>query len=139
MRIFVDSDVIISSLLSSSGAAHLLITEESLTLFISSISRIELEVVVDRLSIEKEKLNTLIVSNVHITLLSQSLTDIKELFKEYVWDKDDAHIVAGAKSSEANFLITYNLRDFKVGKIKKDFNIITVTPGQFLQYIRSLK
>lgn len=139
MRIFVDSDVIISSLISSSGAAHLLVTTESLNLFISSMSQRELEIVVARLKIEKEKLNKLITSNVHITLLPQSLTDIKELFKDYVRDEDDAHIVAGAKSSEAKFLVTYNLKDFKAGKIKEDFNIITLTPGQFLQYLRSLK
>lgn len=139
MRVFVDSDVVISSLLSCSGAAYLLLDTQTLNLYISLLSQNELEIVVKRLGIERDRLNELIQSKLHVIPLPQSLTNIKEFYKDYVLDMDDAHIVAGAKASEAKFLVTYNIKDFKAGKIKEDFNIIILTPGQFLQYLRSIK
>jgi len=139
MRIFVDSDVVISSLLSQSGAAHFLLNLPSLQFFISSLSKKELEIVIERLNIRGDVLTTLIENNLEVTILSESLNEIKESFKQYVLDEDDAHIVAGAKAAKAHFLITYNVKDFKIEKIKKDLNILILTPGNFLQYLRSIQ
>jgi|SRR3989338_1906962 len=139
MRIFVDSDVIISSFLSQSGASYFLIGITSLQLFISSLSKKELEVVVKRLDIRGDMLTTLIENNLEVVILSESLPKIKESFGRYVLDENDAHILAGAKAAKADFLITYNVKDFKIDKIKKDLNILTLTPGNFLQYLRSIQ
>ena len=139
MRIFVDSDVIISSFLSQSGAAYFLLGTASLQLFISSLSKKELETVVKRLGIESNMLTTLIENTLKVTMLLDSLPEIKESFKQYVLDENDAHILAGAKAAKADFLITYNVKDFKIDKIKKDLGILTLTPGNFLQYLRSIK
>lgn len=139
MRIFVDSDVIISSFISKSGAAHFLLHTTSHQLFISSLSKKELNTVIKRLNIESNMLKTLIKNNLKVTILLDSLPEIKESFKQYVLDENDAHILAGAKSAKADFLITYNIKDFKIDRIKKDLNILTLTPGHFLQYLRSIK
>lgn len=139
MRIFVDSDVIISSFMSQSGAAYFLLSTTSLQLFISSLSKKELETVVKRLGIKSNMLATLIKNNLKVTMLLESLPKIKESFKQYVLDENDAHILAGAKAAKADFLITYNVKDFKIDKIKKDLGILTLTPGNFLQYLRSIK
>ena len=138
MRVFVDSDVIIASLLSSSGAGYFLISMHSINLFISSVSQKELERVMSRLHINNAKLDELIHSTLLITPLSDSVFDIKKAFGSYVFDIDDAHIVAGAQASDVKFLITYNIKDYHVEKIKKDLHIIVLTPGHFLQYLRSL-
>lgn len=139
MRIFVDSDVIISSFMSQSGAAYFLLSTTSLQLFVSSLSKKELETVVKRLGIKSNILATLIKNNLKVTMLLESLPQIKESFKQYVLDENDAHILAGAKAAKADFLITYNIKDFKINKIKKDLGILTLTPGNFLQYLRSIK
>ena len=139
MRIFVDSDVIISSLLSQSGAAHFLLSLTSLELFISSLSKKELEVAVVRLGMRNKSLAKLINNSLEVIVLLESLPEIKKTFKDYVSDRNDAHIVAGAKSAKADFLITYNVKDFKIEKIKQDLGIITLTPGNFLQYLRSIE
>lgn len=139
MLIFVDSDVIISSFMSQSGAAYFLLSTTSLQLFISSLSKKELETVVKRLGIKSNMLATLIKNNLKVTMLLESLPKIKESFKQYALDENDAHILAGAKAAKADFLITYNVRDFKIDKIKKDLGILTLTPGNFLQYLRSIK
>ncbi len=139
MRIFIDSDVIISSLLSQSGAAYFLLNTSSIQLFISSLSKKELETVVKRLDIRSDMLATLIKNNFEVIMLSDSLPKIKKSFRQYVLDANDAHILAGAKAAKADFLITYNVKDFKIDKIKKDLGMLTLTPGNFLQYLRSIQ
>lgn len=137
MRIFVDSDVIISCLLSQSGAAYLLLSLTSFEFFISSLSKKETEKVVRRLRIESKMLKILIGKNFEVIKLSESVREIKKSFNQYVLDEDDAHILAGAVSAKADFLISYNIKDFKIEKVKQDLNIIILTPGNFLQYLRS--
>lgn len=82
--------------------------------FISDLSKIEIEEVVKRLTL--------------------NLKDLKNLVHQSL-KLDDAHIIAGTK--KAKFLITYNLRHFKIDKIKADLGIIILTPADFLQYLRS--
>lgn len=138
LKLFLDSDVIISSFLSSSGAAYLLIHDVGeLDLYISNLSLKELSIVVDRLEIDKNLLNQVIAKRIQETTLKNSNKVIRAKYSDYVLDINDAHIVAGAKESQVRFLITYNLRHYKSDKIKEDFGIIVLTPAQFLQYLRS--
>lgn len=136
--VFVDSDVIISSLLSKKGAAYLLLNKGESKSIISNISKVELERVVDRLGIDKEKLQNLIRNKLKVIKLGQNLEKIKSDFQNYSYDPDDTHIIAGAKKAKAKFLLTYNIKDYKRQKIKDDFNIVVLTPAQYLQYLRSL-
>lgn len=55
MRIFVDSDVVISSVISDKGAASLLFEEKNLKLFVSNFSSSEMKVVVKRLNLKEER------------------------------------------------------------------------------------
>ena len=138
MKVFVDSDVIISSLLSTKGASYLLLQHKDITPIISSYSNEEIEVVIERLNIQNKLFKPLKLK-LHIVKLSLKIEKIKKNYHGYVTDADDAHIVAGATFAKTKFLITYNIRHFKKDKIKEDLNIIVLTPGQFLQYLRSLK
>lgn len=138
LKVFVDSDVIISSLLSSTGAAFLLLNQtDELQLFVSNVSLAELKIVVERLDLSEEKLNTLIQKRFSTVRLKDSISTIKMEFAEYVLDIDDAHIAAGAKETHAQFLISYNTKHFKADKLKEKFNIILTTPANLLQYLRS--
>ncbi|PIZ48306.1 hypothetical protein COY29_04040 [Candidatus Woesebacteria bacterium CG_4_10_14_0_2_um_filter_39_14] len=135
---FVDSDVVISSLISKLGAAYFLINETSLKFFISNISLKELKVVVKKLGLKNEALERLVKKQFYITSLKTDLKKIEEKYKDYVMDINDSHIIAGVVKSKVKFLITYNLRHFNVDKIKRDFDILIMTPARFLQYLRSL-
>lgn len=141
-KIFIDSDVVISSLISSLGAAYFLLNEaEELESYISNISQKELSEVADRLKISQEKLKDLLkrrFKKIHIKEIKEDLAEIKLNYSEYTTDPDDTHIVAGAKEAKVNFLISYNTKHFKVDKIKQDFNIVVMTPAIFLQYLRSI-
>lgn len=137
--VFVDSDVIISSLLSSTGAAHFLLNETNdLSLFISTLSKEELERVAERLHIEKEALDALLQERFSTIALDNN-EQIKKEYRDYVLDNNDAHVAAGADSAKARFLISYNIRHFKIDKMREDLGIIVVTPAIFIQYLRSLK
>ncbi|OGD87693.1 hypothetical protein A2936_02125 [Candidatus Uhrbacteria bacterium RIFCSPLOWO2_01_FULL_47_25] len=131
IKAFLDSDVIISSLLSSTGAAYLLTRQKSAVKYISNLSVKEIHIVARRLAI-----NSSIVDKL---LRRFKLVRLKKDFgKDYVNDPHDQHVISGAVTAKARFLLTYNLKHFKVEKIKRDFNILVYQPAQFLQYLRSL-
>ena len=139
IAVFVDSDVIISSLLSTKGAAYLLLNEQKDKFIISSFSEKEVREVADRLEISQDKLQSLTEGRLKSVKLTKKLTKIKKDFKDYISDANDAHIVAGAAQAKVKFLLTYNIRHFNRQKISEDFGIIVLTPAQYLQYLRSLE
>jgi len=137
--VFVDSDVVISSLISSTGAAFLLLNQtDDIELYISNISMSELEKVMERLSLDRQTLKKLAKKRFTILQLGKTVGEMKKQFSDYVLDIDDAHIVAGAVRAKVQFLISYNTKHFKSDKLREDFNIILSTPANFLQYLRSL-
>jgi predicted nucleic acid-binding protein len=96
-RVFVDSDVIISSLISTRGAAYILLNEtKGVELYLSNFSILELERVTKRLDINPEKLTELVNTRLTPIKITQSLETVEEQFANYVLDPDDAHIVTGA-------------------------------------------
>jgi predicted nucleic acid-binding protein len=139
LKVFIDSDVIISSLLSSSGAAYFLLhNTDAIKPCISNLSLQELRIVVERLSIDSKKLTALLEGNIEVVQLQYTKDTVKTAYGHYVLDVDDAHIVAGAKEAKAKFLVSYNTKDFKIEKIKQDFAVLLVTPAHLLQYLRSI-
>ncbi|OGG14717.1 hypothetical protein A2875_05160 [Candidatus Gottesmanbacteria bacterium RIFCSPHIGHO2_01_FULL_46_14] len=140
-QVFVDSDVIISSLLSDKGAAFLLLhSQPSLTrFFITQYSIDELEIVVQRLEISNKNLTQLVDTRLETVHIPTSQERIQKTYERYVIDTGDAHIVGGAAETKCRFLLTYNVKHFRTEKIKEKFNILIMTPAMFLQYIRSLQ
>ena len=136
LRVYIDSDVIISSIISQSGAASFIFNLKEIELFASNYSKIETKVVAERLGLKDLKVNDVFEKKLEIISLGDSLEKVKEKFAGYVTDKNDAHIVAGAVKAKAQFLISYNLRHYKADKIKSDFNLLIMTPAMFLQYLR---
>lgn len=137
MRVFVDSDVVISSLISSRGAAYYLLRQSSINPVISSVSCTELNRVVERMSLDTHKLESLIRDHVEVFPVRANLSAVKNEYHQFVTDINDAHVVAGAHIADARYLITYNLRHFKLDSIKDKLDILILTPALFLQYQRS--
>src|SRR5947209_988952 len=104
--IYVDSDVVISSLLSSTGAAYLLIHHtDDIELFVSNLSQKELEIVATRLEISLKELKLLLEKRFNFVDLKDTMDETRKEYKDYVTDNNDAHIVLGAKEAKARFLI----------------------------------
>lgn len=134
-KVFLDSDVIISSLISDKGAAYFIIHETDLQLLISNKSNEELEKVCDRLNLSRDRLKEVIKKKLNVVYLKEMYEDSKN----YTLDPFDEHIVAGAKKAKVRYLLSYNIKHFKVDKIFQDLNIVVITPARFLQYLRSLQ
>ena len=139
LKVFIDTDVIISSLISETGAASFLISESNVVRFISNVSKEEAHEVAEKLQLDEAELGKRLNKRFSKILLKESLPDIKRKYEKYVLDIDDAHIVAGAMMGKVRFLITYNIKDYRRDKIKEELGILVMRPAQFLQYLRSLK
>lgn len=137
MKVFIDSDVIISSLISSSGAASILLHQKDIIPIISPHSQSELDIVVKRMNLDLDLFGQLAQNRLKIIPLTKKIDELKLEYQPYVTDINDAHIVAGAHAAGVKYLITYNLKHFQVEKIKNQLNILTMSPAQFLQYLRS--
>jgi predicted nucleic acid-binding protein len=137
MRIFIDSDVVISSLLSSTGAAYFLLNQSKIQPVISSFSLIELQLVAKRLDIPLGKMDQLIKERFEIVKIFQKFSVIQQEYGEYVTHTSDSHIVAGASQAKVRFLISYNLKHFKTDKINSELDVLLITPAILLQHLRS--
>ena len=135
--IFLDSDVIISSLISEKGAAFSLVHNQQVAKYISNYSFKEISIVIKRLKLNLKNFKS-ILTNLKIVTVNDKLKDIKESYNKFVIDKNDSHIICGAKEAKVNFLITYNIKNYRKDIIKQNLKIITLTPALFLQYLRSL-
>lgn len=139
LEVFFDSDVIISSLISSKGAAYLLLNTTAVKPIISDIQKEELSIVAKRLNLDLDRLNSLIEKKFRVIEVKISHLGIKRLYLKYVLDPNDDHIVAGIAAAKPTFFVSYNLRHFKIDKIKTDFKAISLTPAKLLQYLRLRK
>lgn len=138
IEVFLDSNVIISSILSKTGASFKIINDPEIEKLISKTVFAEVKIVSERLNIDFKKEKTALNQ---INLISINLTKKKllKIYKKYVFDEEDSHVIAGTHKSKSKFLLTHNTKDFNINTINSDLNIIVLTPGIFLQYLRSLK
>ena len=133
ITVFVDSDVVISSILSKNGTANMLTKSSSFIRIISTISLQEIRIVGSRLKLDSENIEREFVK---YKILKMGMTNklINDQYGRYVIDPND---VAGAFIAKTQFLSTYNTKHYKIEQIKRDLNIIVLPPGMILQYLRS--
>lgn len=136
LRIFTDSDVVIASMLSKSGAAYFLMKSSYVETIVTNHSLKEIGAVTHRLNIAQIEQRE-ILSLAQSIVLPITAKAAQRRFKKYVNDLNDSHVVAGAVSAGVRFLTTYNLKDFQIEAIKRELDIIVLTPGTLLQYLRS--
>lgn len=134
--VFVDTDVIISATISQNGAAYELLTSGTIEKFITNYVVSETLAVAGRMNLDSSRANSLISQCKKITLESKRKT-LEKNYAKHASDINDTHIVAGAVKSGSKFLVTYNLKHYNIELIKRDFDIIVLIPGLFLQYLRS--
>jgi len=137
IKIFPDTDVLIPSLISKSGAAHFIVNELKVSKLTTQYSVDEMKAVVKRLKLSKKNTENIFAKGFETTKLSDSLSALAKSYEGYLLDKYDSHILAGAVVGKADFLLTYNLKHFKSDVIRKDFKLIVMCPGDFMQFIRS--
>lgn len=136
VKVFLDTDVVISALLSDKGASYKLLNDTKFKKIISRAITKEVTEVSKRENINQSAVQT-ILEQTKITPLFLSKEKLLKTYSKYVFDEEDSHVVAGAHISKSDFLLTHNMRHYNVIRIKNDLGIKVMRPGDFLQYLRS--
>lgn len=136
IKVFLDTDVLISALLSQKGASYKLINDTKFKKIISKTITEEINEVSRRENVNKGAVRA-ILKKTKIIPLFLSKEKLLKTYSKYVFDEEDSHVVAGAYISKSNFLLTHNIKHYHVVKIKNDLGIKVMRPGDFLQYLRS--
>jgi len=138
ISVFLDTNVIIASLLSNSGASSQIIKNPKLNKIISKTVKEEILEVSIRLNLNHVLINSQLDK---YKIITPKITKkvLENTYGKFVFDQEDSHVVAGTHSSKTKFLITHNLKHFNINRINSNMGIIVLTPGNFLQYLRSLK
>ncbi|OGH47607.1 MAG: hypothetical protein A3A51_04605 [Candidatus Levybacteria bacterium RIFCSPLOWO2_01_FULL_39_10] len=137
IQVFLDSDVIISSLLSKTGASFEIIRTPKVEKIISKFIEGETREVSKRLKIKEKSVKKGLqkIGQVSISLTKE---EIVKKYKRYVFHGVDSHVIAGAHKSKSKFLLTHNIKHYKINKIRNELEILVLKPGNFLQYLRSV-
>ena len=136
IKVFLDSDVVISALLSSKGASYEVINNPEIEKFVSNGVVEEVKDVAFRLSIPESSI-TKIFKNFKLLQSVGKKEEIVKKYTEFVNDLEDAHIIAAADILRVRFLLTFNSKHYRVERIKNELGILVIKPGFFLQYLRS--
>ena len=134
-RIFLDSDVIVSSLLSTTGASFWLVNQSKDRIYISQAVLTEVKSTLSKLNLPTSKIETL--KSINIVVLGLSKPRVAEEYIPYVTDPHDSHVVAGAHKTKSGYLLTHNQKHFRSQLIKQELGINVLKPGKYLQFIRS--
>ena len=136
VKVFLDTDVIISALLSKTGASFEIIKSPKVDKIVSTGIEREVAEVAKRLKIDRKDVKR-VLKNCQIKSLSLTKKNIIDKYSSHVFDKEDAHVIAGADLSESKFLLTHNVRHYNADRINNKLRVIVLKPGNFLQYLRS--
>jgi len=138
LQIILDTNILVAAFRSRRGAANLLLDkldDSRWQVNVSTALLLEYEDVLKR-----AEMNSFIsVSDVDIFLDGLcTIAEFNDIF--YLWrllakDPNDAFILELAVRVNADFIITYNKKDFPAAA---DFDIQLVTPKEFLQYVGDL-
>lgn len=135
IKVFLDSDVFISALLSHKGASFEILNNVSINKIITKTIQQEVTEVAKRIDISLSNVN--IFQKIKICSIKLDKARVVRSYLSYVLDVEDSHVIAGAHTARTQFLLTHNTKHYRQELIKKDLKIITMKPGNFLQYLRS--
>jgi len=139
MKVVIDTSVWISALITKEGNARdvlRLALEDKITPQMSEALFYEYEAVMKRKKIQNltpltvEEQNTLF----YAYLSSSKWNEIYDMWRPNLKDEDDNFVVELAVASGAEYIITYNIKDFKNAELVFKHKIIT--PEQFIKDLK---
>jgi putative PIN family toxin of toxin-antitoxin system len=139
MNIVIDTNVIWSGLYSSKGNSFRLLSLLSAEKRILKI-HISVPLILEYEDVLKRKDSGLELSNSDVDEFLDYICKIAEkhdifyLWRPFLPDPKDDHILELAFNSKSNYIVTYNTKDFK--EISK-LGIKAVRPDEFMKYTRS--
>jgi len=136
VKAVIDTNVILSGLLSQKGASYKLlqlIPKKLFTIFISVPLILEYESIllknIRKINVSKTEIDNFLD---YICAISEHAS-IYYLWRPILKDPYDDHILELAVSSNVKYIITFNISDFNEAK---NFGITPIEPNDFLEKIR---
>ena len=135
-KVFFNASVIIAGLLSPTGGSAQLLKQTKQKQIIGIISEIILDEVLrrsDKLKKSKAEIEK-DVKTIFTSIKPAPSTSEVENWQKIVLDRGDAHVLAAAKESQSQFLVTLDKKHLLIlqNKIKK-FRV--VSPKQLIEYL----
>ncbi len=136
MRVFFDSSVIISAIISATGGSRKLIELTKEGKLTGIISQGILEEVLSKKnkinSTEKEIIN--FVKNNDL-LVREKITESEAIkYEDFLTDPKDTHVIAGAKLTKCKYLVTLDKKHLLQPNVRKKFKPLQiVSPKEFLE------
>lgn len=140
MIVTVDTNVILASLLSQAGASHQilnLIIEEKLSLALSTPVILEYDdvlkrkYILDKLEFDEHEIEDIL----DLLVLLADKYSIYYRLRPNLLDENDNMLIECAFTSNSQYLITSNIKDFKQSELKH-YPFQVVTPGDFYYFWR---
>lgn len=137
IKIFFDSSVIISAIISTEGASRKILTMCEAAILDGIISGKVVEEVnrVAKIKFPGIQMNLdEILKKAKLKIINKIPPEILSKAKSWISDSDDAPILAAAKSAEVDVLLTLDIRHFiRDLNVTKKSGLKIMTPGEFLQ------
>lgn len=133
IRVYLDTDTIIAAIIQPQGSTANLLKNTQIIKYLSDTSRSEIAEVVRRKKLSEISSAQIINQCRPVNIKTPEITKVAD----YVSDLDDQHILASAVKSKSQFLLTYNLKHYSIGRIHKELGIIVLIPAKLLQHLRS--
>jgi len=139
MRVVPDTNIFVSALKSNIGASYAIISQlpsEQFRIVLSIPLYVEYQDVLTRPE-HKSGISTTeeILAFLRYICSIAHRQRIFFLWRPFLRDPKDDMLPEIAVASQSRYIVTHNLRDFK--GVEKHFGVMPVTPGKFLNIIRS--
>ena len=136
LKIIIDTNVLYSGLYSSEGASFQVLDKMYYGLVVPVIS---IPLVFEYEEILKRKIDSLNLTEEEIDKLLDNICEIGEphkisfLWRPYLNDPKDDHILELAVASKPNSIVTHNIKNFRGSE---DFDVKVQSPKQFLESLK---
>ena len=138
-RVFLDSSVLISGIISQTGASSAILDLGEATEIIIILSK---GVLVETDRVFEKKFPNLIgdfrnfIKNLSPLIVNDASSEEIREAERVISDKDDAPILAAAKKVNIHYLVSLDIKHFHRPKARAYFKNPIVTPAQFLTEFR---
>ena len=138
MKVIFDTSVLVAAAISSQGASFALISalpSKQFQICLSVALYVEWQAVLTRaehLPLNQEVENALAFLRYLASIAH--LQDIYYLWRPQLRDPNDDMVLELAVAAQAKYIVTHNIRDFQ----RLKFDVIAITPADFLKLLRSM-
>lgn len=139
MRIVLDTNVLVAALRSKSGASYQLVSllfDNKFEIVISLPLYMEYSDVLQRPTVKPGKVSDADITDFVDEILKEAQEqNIYFLWRPWLRDEKDDMILELAIASQVDYVVTFNLRDFRGVEL---FGIEAILPKDFLNLVRNL-